>query len=122
MLVSGDPEVERAASAAARMTRNPLIVSRTAHEAVNEFSRGFEDVGLLLVDLDGDVHGVTLFNALDDCHGLAPIVVITSYEEAYMKPLALDRGAVDCLGKPVSADCFSHLFESFHPSRKAHQG
>ena len=71
---------------------------------------------MILVDLDPDVHGVTLFSALDECHGKAPVVVLTGCEESYMKPLAIGRGAVACLGKPVTAARFKRLFEEFCPT------
>ncbi len=113
MLISGDAEIERAVREAARRTGISVTVARTAHEAVKEFTRGFEGLRLILVDLGPGVHGVTLFNALDDCPGGAPIVALTDCEESYMKPLAMGRGAADCLGKPITAARFQRLFE-FH--------
>jgi len=113
MLISGDPEIERAVSDAARKTGHALTVVRTAHEAVRQFSHGFQGLNLILVDLDPEVHGITLFNALNDCHGSAPVVALTSCEESYMKPLALARGAAECLGKPVTVSRFKRLFEDF---------
>jgi DNA-binding response OmpR family regulator len=86
---------------------------------VKQFSHGFEGLNLILVDLDPDVHGVTLFNALDDSHPgprRAPVVTLTSCEESYMKPLALGRGAAACLGKPVTAARLIRLFEEFCPT------
>jgi len=114
-LISGDADIERAVTEAAGRTGHALTIARTAHEALRMFSHGFDGVELILVDLDPDVHGVTLFNALDDCHGKAPIVAITGCEETYMKPLAMDRGASGCLGKPVTAARFVRLFENICP-------
>jgi DNA-binding response OmpR family regulator len=113
MLISSDSEIERAIHEAAREMDIMVYVSRTAHEAVREFTHGFEKFSLILVDLDPEVHGVTLFNALDDCHGKAPIVALTGCEESYMKPLVMAGGAADCLGKPITAACFQRLFESY---------
>jgi|GEM_PF-20310 len=113
LLITGDPEIERAVSEAARKTGRALTVARTAHEAVKQFAHGFQDLSLILVDLDPEVHGVTLFNALDDCHGTVPVVVLTGCEESYMKPLAMSRGAAGCVGKPVTAARFKLLFEDF---------
>jgi DNA-binding NtrC family response regulator len=116
LLISGDPETERAAGEAARRTGNGLTVARTAHEAVKEFTHGFEGLRLILLDLDESIHGVTLFSALDDCHGKAPVLVVTGCEESYMKPLAMARGASGCLGKPVLPGHLQHLFEEFCPA------
>lgn len=112
MLISSDPEIERAVSEAAKQTGIAMTVARTAHEAVKAFTHGFEGISLILVDLDPEVHGVTLFNALDDSHGKAPVVALTGCEESYMKPLVMGRGAADCLGKPIAAARFKRLFES----------
>lgn len=113
LLISRDPEIERAVSEAARRTGHALMIARTAHEAVKVFTYGFERFGLIVLDLDSDVHGVTMFSALEDCHGKARIAVLTSCEESYMKPLALEHGAAACMGKPVTALQFKRLFEQF---------
>jgi DNA-binding response OmpR family regulator len=116
LLISGDAQIERVACEAARGTGQALVVVRTAHEAVKHFAHGLEAYNLILVDLDPDVHGVTLFNALDDCHGTAPLVALTGCEESYMKPLALGRGAAACLGKPVTVARMKSLFAEFRPT------
>jgi len=116
LLISGDPEIEQAVREAARDAGHGLIVARTAQEAVKAFTRGFAGLRLILVDLDAEVHGVTLFNALDDCHDGVPLVALTSAEESYMKPLAIGRGAADCLGKPLTASRFARLVEEYCPN------
>jgi DNA-binding NtrC family response regulator len=115
LLITGDAEIERAVLEAACRSGRALTVVRTAHEAVRIFSHGFDRFNLILVDLDPDVHGVTLFNALDDCHGKAPVVVLTGCEESYVTPVALARGASGCLGKPVTSARFARLIEEFCP-------
>ena len=115
-LISDDAEIERAVSDAARGTGHALTVARTSHEAVRLLAHGFQGFTLILVDLDPGVHGVTLFSALDDCHGGAPVVVLTGCEESYMTPLVMGRGAAGCLGKPVTASRFRLLFEQFCPT------
>jgi len=116
LLITGDAETERAVTEAARRTKRPVTVARTAHEAVKILSHGLKDLSLILLDLDQDVHGVTLFSALEDCHGATPVVALTGCEEGYMKPLAMDRGAAGCLGKPVTAARFARLFDTFCPT------
>jgi DNA-binding NtrC family response regulator len=115
LLITGDAEVERAVLDAARGSRRGLNVARTAHEAVRVFSHGFDGFDLIIVDLDPDVHGITLFNALEDCHGKAPVVVVTGCEESYVTPVALARGATGCLGKPVTSARFARLLEDLCP-------
>jgi DNA-binding NtrC family response regulator len=113
LLISGDGAIQRAAFEAARANGHGLTIACTAHEALKQFIAGFEGFNLIVADLDPDVHGVTLFNAIDESHGTAPIVALTSYEEVYMKPLVLNRGAVECLGKPVAASRFVQLFDQY---------
>lgn len=113
LLISGDTEIEGAVREAARRSGVALTVAHTAYEAVREFTHGFERLSLILLDLDSDIHGVTLFNALEDCRGKAPVVVLTGSEESYMKPLAMAHGAADCVGKPISSACFERFF-AFH--------
>jgi DNA-binding NtrC family response regulator len=109
LLITGDAEIERAVCEAAGKTRHALTVARTAHEAVRMFAHGFDGLDLIFVDLDPDVHGITLFNAIGDCHGKAPIVALTGCEESYMAPIAISHGATDCLGKPVTPARFERL-------------
>ena len=97
-----------------------MTVARTAHEALKRFTHGYEGLNLIIVDLEPKLHGVTLFNALDNCqdsHNRAPVVALTNCEETYMKPLAMGRGAAGCLGKPVNAARFRKLLEEFTPSK-----
>jgi len=112
-LISGDPEIERAVREAARRTCNGLTVAHTARDAVKEFTHGFDDLSLILMDLDPDAHGVTLLSGIEDCPGNAPVVALTGCQESQMKPLAMGRGAAGCLGKPVTASRFQRLFEAF---------
>jgi DNA-binding response OmpR family regulator len=119
LLITGDADIERALLEAARRTGRTLTVIRTAHEAVKTFTHGFESFSLIILDLDPDVHGVTLFHALDDCHGGVPVVVLTGCEESYVKPIALSLGAADCLGKPVPPGQFARLLDELAPSISA---
>jgi len=114
-LISGDAEVERNVTESARRTGHALIVARTAHQAVKMFAHGFEGLRLILMDLDPDVHGVALLNALEDCHGKVPLVALTGCEESYVTRLALRHGAAGCLGKPVALERFERLIGGLCP-------
>jgi DNA-binding NtrC family response regulator len=116
LLITGDPDVERTVVNAAGKTGHALNTARTAYDALRLFSNGFEESCLIFVDLDPQVHGITLFNALDDCHGSVPLVVLTDCEEACMKPPAEQRGAAVCLGKPVTVSQFTRLMDQLCPT------
>ena len=50
LLISGDSEIERAVSEAAREMDHAVKVARTAHEALKQFSHGFEGLSLIPVE------------------------------------------------------------------------
>jgi FixJ family two-component response regulator len=66
---------------------------------------------MFIVDVDAQVHGATLLNALSFCADRIPIVVITNLEQADMEPVARSKGAVACLGKPVTKDQILELID-----------
>lgn len=109
LLVNADPEVQQATEDAVMRTRHGLRTAHTSAEALRMLSEGTDDVDLVILDLDPKVHGVALLAAIAGCCKNVPILIVTSFEEAYMKPLALKRGAAECVGKPVTASRFEQL-------------
>ena len=101
LLLNADPDVEKALSEVASQKGDELVAARTAAESVRILRDDAKDVKLVVIDIDPEMHGVTLFTAVAGFRENVPIVVVTSLEENYMKPLAVRRGAVECLGKPV---------------------
>jgi DNA-binding NtrC family response regulator len=81
-----------------------LHLAASAPEAFAKIQRELGGVDMFIVDVDTHVHGTTILNALSFCADRIPIVVITDLEQADMEPVARSKGAVACLGKPVSQD------------------
>ena len=119
LLLNADPDVEKALNEVVSQSGHGLVTARTAVEAFRILREGAKDVKLVLIDLDPEIHGVALLTAVADLRENVPIVAVTSLEESYMKPLAIRRGAVECLGKPVAASRFAEAIQRCCEPREA---
>ena len=106
LLVNADPSVEKAATEAVMETRHGLRIARTSADALRILSEDISDVDAIILDLDPQVHGVALLAAISGFCADIKVIAVTGLEEQYMRPLALNRGAAVCLGKPVTAQAF----------------
>lgn len=90
-----------------------LHLASSAPEAFSKIERELGGVDMFIVDVDAEVHGVTLLNALSFCSDRIPIVVVTSLEQADMAPIARSKGAVSCYGKPVTKEQVREAIEKW---------
>lgn len=97
--------------AATRECGRGLHLAASAPEAFAKIERELGGVDMFIVDLDTHLHGVTLLNALNFCADRIPIIVITSLEQADMEPVARSKGAVACLGKPITSQQIVELID-----------
>jgi DNA-binding NtrC family response regulator len=99
----------------------PPTTSKTnrAAESFRILRDDAKDVKLVIIDIDPEMHGVALLTAVAGFRENVPIVAVTSLEESYMKPLAVRRGAVECLGKPVAANRFAEAIQRHCGAREA---
>ena len=121
LLLNADPDVEKALNEVASQRGHELVTARTAAESFRILRDDAKDVKLVIVDIDPEMHGVALLTAVAGFRENVPIVTVTSLEESYMKPLAVRRGAVECLGKPVAANRFAEAIQR-HAERERHLG
>ena len=119
LLLNADPEVEKALNEVASQRGDELVTARTAVESFRILRDGANDVKLVVIDIDPEMHGVTLLNAVAGFRENVPIVVVTSLEENYMKPLAVRRGASECLGKPVEPSRLAEAIRRHCGARQA---
>ncbi len=103
ILISADTKLQQATMAAAGESRRALRLTATVQDTLNLLQSSMDDVDLIILDLDSDICGVMLLNALAFCCERIPVATVTSFERDYTLPIALSKGAVACLGKPVSA-------------------
>jgi DNA-binding response OmpR family regulator len=101
LLLSTDAYVERLAREAVTATRHGLRVIQSTPQAFHELGTACDDVDLAIVDLDPGMHGAALLEAIGD---RLPVIVLTSLEGEYMKPVASRHGARECLTKPFRAE------------------
>jgi DNA-binding response OmpR family regulator len=106
LLMTADPAVETIAREAVLSLRHGLRTARSASEAFQDLESGWEDIDAAIVDLDPGMHGAALLEA---ANGRFPVIVLTSLEANYMRPVASRHGAQECLTKPLDAE---HLREA----------
>jgi DNA-binding NtrC family response regulator len=116
-IFTNDRSVLEPAMAAALGSGRGLHLASNAPEAFAKIQRELGGVDMFIVDVDADVHGVTLLNALSFCTDRIPIVVVTSLEQADMEPVVRSKGAVACFGKPVTTEQLRDSIEQWvnHP-------
>ena len=108
-----DRTVLEPAMAAALGCGRGLHLASSAPEAFAKIQRELGGVDMFIVDVDSEVHGVTLLNALSFCADRVPVVVVTSLEQAEMEPIVRSKGAVACFGKPVTMQQFRTSIEQW---------
>ena len=120
-LFTADMALTRAAISAATAEGRALRVASSSPDAISILHSDPAEFGLLVVDLDSDAHGVTLLHALNYLADRVPVVAVTSLETSYAAPVALGHGAVECLGKPVTAQQLTATIGRFWclPARQA---
>src|SRR6476469_2102857 len=101
LLVDADGDSEELVRRATAHAGYELISVRTSAAAFAVLAARMRGLDLMIVDVDPGAHSLALLEAMTSCAERAPIFVLTSVAEAYMKPIALEHGAVACLSKPV---------------------
>ena len=121
LLVDADADTVSAVIEAAAETHLDLRFARTSNDAFRLFEGGLEDVAVTVLDVDPGVHGMAVLEALDAWDAAHPVIVVSSLEEAYVRPIALAHGAEFCFGKPVTTESLKNAIEKIcqEDSRRA---
>lgn len=123
LIFSTDSIVEFIAREVIPEMRHGLRVIRSSPEAFRQLHEGCDDIDLAIIDLDPGMHGAALLEAAGD---RLPVLVLTSLEENYMRPVAKGHGARSCLTKPFNPAQLRAAIEELLPtparpeSRPAH--
>lgn len=104
LLVDADGDGVGLLEAAAAQLGHTVVCVKTSREAFAELHRRLGDYVLIVIDVDPGAHGLALLEALTACAERPPLVILSALEEEYVKWIALERGAVASLGKPISAN------------------
>ena len=102
LLVDPDGDCKDLVSMAADRTGHLVKHVKTDKDALDRLEKELPRLALVIVDLDPDVHGLVLLEAIADRSDRPPTVVITGLEESYMKTVSRKHGATRCLGKPLT--------------------
>lgn len=102
LLVDADGDSEAIVLEAANLTGRAVLVAKTSRDAFRILEDRMQRLNVVIVDVDPGAHGLALLEAISSCADRPQIVVITALEETYMKPISIKRGAVACLGKPIT--------------------
>jgi DNA-binding response OmpR family regulator len=103
LLIDGDADTAGAVMEATAETDLDVRFARTSKDAFHLFAGGLDDVAIIVLDVDPGVHGMAVVEALNTWRPVLPLIVVSSLEEAHLKPVAVAHGAQACFGKPVSA-------------------
>ena len=104
VLFSSDEKLQHAVMTAATTNRRSLRLASTVQHTLEVLQSGLDDVDMIILDVDSKICGIMLLNALGFCCERIPVVTVTDFERDYALPHALSKGAVACLGKPVTAE------------------
>ena len=102
LLVDADGDSEGIVLKAAARTWRDVLLVKTSRHAFGILQNEMPRLDVVIVDVDPGAHGLALLEAISGCADRPPIVVITSLEETYMKPIAAEHGAAACFGKPIT--------------------
>ena len=112
LLVDADGDSEAIVSEAAARTGRDVIPVTTSRDAFRVLRDQIGCFDAVIVDVDPGVHGLALLEAIAGCADKPPIIVITALEETYMKPIAVEHGAMACLGKPTAIQKLSATMDA----------
>jgi DNA-binding response OmpR family regulator len=104
LLLDADGDCKSIVSEAGVRTGHGVFLTRTIHKAFGILRDKMERLDAIIVDVDPDVHGLALLEAVSGCADKPPIIVITALEETYMGPISVQHGAAACLGKPTTIE------------------
>ena len=112
LLVDADGDSKAIVSEAAPRTGRDLIVVATSPDAFKVLDDQMGRLDAVIVDVDPGAHSLALLEAITSCGDKPPIVVVTALEETYMNPIAMEHGAMACLGKPITIQKLSATLDA----------
>lgn len=101
LLVDADADNADVVWPVATLNRLRVRLVRTSYDFFQLIENGLTDVAIIVLDVDPGVHGMAVLEALDACDLTAPVIILSSLEEALLHPVAIAHGAKECFGKPV---------------------
>jgi FixJ family two-component response regulator len=102
LVLDADADTARAVANTAAGVACDVRFVRTSKDFFHFCHEDFENVVAIILDVDPGVHGMAILEALDACENTPPIIVVSALEEHRLSSVVHERGAIACLGKPLS--------------------
>jgi FixJ family two-component response regulator len=102
LVLDADAETARAVASAAATRNCDLRFVQTSKEFFHFCREDFENVIVIILEVDPRMHGMAILEASDVCENSPPIIVVSALEEHRLGPVVQRHGAMACLGKPLS--------------------
>lgn len=115
LLLDADRDCEPLLRRCAEEIHSELICATTCAEALALIRGHHERLRFCVVDVDPGAHALALVEAFSACATAPPLIVLTSLEETYMRPIAAAHGAAACLGKPLDPRRLAQVLETSRP-------
>lgn len=111
LISNGSADSNGVIADAAAQTGRGLRHVKSSGEAFARLRSGLTDTDVVIIDLDPGIHGIAILEAIGNCEGVPPVIVVTGLEEADMTLVAYRHGAAACIGKPLSAAELASVIE-----------
>src|SRR2546423_15468850 len=102
LVVDADADTASLVGSVAALTNLDLRFARTSRDLFQMIEAKFDDIAVIVLDVDPGVHGMAVLEALDPWGPAPPVIVVSSLEESHLCSVALAHGAAECFGKPAS--------------------
>jgi DNA-binding NtrC family response regulator len=104
LLLDADADSAGVVCSAAALSRLDVRLALRLSDFFQVIEHGLTDVAVIVVDVDPGLDGKELLEALDSSDLMAPVIIISSLEQAHLHPAAIAHEARVCLGKPASIE------------------
>jgi len=119
LLVDADAESCAATEAAARITGLDVRFAQIRRDLSEITGSDMDDVAVIVLDFELDVHGASLSAMLQDWQPPRPVILISSAESA-PHPMMLLCGRAKHLSKPVSVERLSQKIKALVLASQTH--
>jgi FixJ family two-component response regulator len=111
LVLDADADTARAVASAAAGVNSDVRFVRTSNDFFHFCQDDFENVAVIILDVDPGVDTMALLEAMDACESTAPIIVVSALEEHRLRSVLQQHGAIACLEKPLSFVQLRHAVE-----------
>jgi DNA-binding response OmpR family regulator len=86
------------------------------NRACGLLSAGAARINLIAVDVDPDIHDISVLDAIASYEKIPPVIVVSSRDESFVSDVARRHGAAGCISKPFTAADLAWLMDELCPS------